>query len=174
MLENPYVAGHWRAEKVHGNSKMWKNVSAAADKVIRIMQELKEACSADKIFFATDFFSKYGTHSHDLHKWLPVDQLRIEFARVVKTLDAVTFDPLIDYPVATAANNSMAIAAVELTIMSRASSFLPIVKSGAFVDTIEKESQNPRVTASYFPHRVEHCQKLTPSIKHIQKWGLSW
>ena len=163
LLSAGFAAVHWRSEKVHltgPGARMWGDMRAAGDKIIAAIARVLKECKLAKVFLAVDFLS-HGTQSRaDATSTAGARRqagLMEQHRRILEAFDVVTFSPAEDFPVAFKASNAMALAAAELTIISRASVIVPVVRSGFFLDTAISESSRPVMTAQAALSRAAKC-----------------
>lgn len=191
LLETGFVAVHWRSEKMHNFAHLFQtdaSMDLFGDRVAFAIETASAWCrksggsddeseSVSTVYFGLDF-AEFGTSStkfggEKTRMWRQLE--RITARLVGQGYTVLRFDPAVDYPKAAAAGNNMAVAAAELTIMSRASIVLPLVKAGLYVGTLLNEHLIPTMTANT-PAQLSVCNldaKGTPKLlQHIQHYGL--
>lgn len=95
------------------------------------------ATTATKVFFAVDFLGTGSTTMNPNGNRMAT--LMKLYNLITSKYDVVTIDASRDLADVLAASNNMMIAAVEATIMVRATEFLPLVNRGSFVRMITDE-----------------------------------
>ena len=91
-----------------------------------------------------------------------------------KGYTVLLFDADQEYPRAAAVGNAMAVAAAELTILSRASYFVPLVHAGRFVITAQMENNQPFLTENVEP-RARICnvgKEESKLLNYVSHYGL--
>ena len=156
-LGRGYVAVHWRSEKQGYKDRLWKDVPGwTANALNRIRASLLDCTTDDesatttkalnRVFLAVDFF-EFGSQSTDERKEGDHRKILMDiYKKIEDEFEVIKFDAKVDYPHAFEAQNGMAIAAAEMTIMSMASRFVPLVKAGSFVIQVETERKHPDYT----------------------------
>ena len=158
----PFLALHWRSEKAHSSNGMWRNLTASGDAIIAAVSDALAHCRLTQVFLAVDFL-EHGSQS--LSKGAGWERrfgsaLVEQYRRIQTRFNSIHFQPEHDYKEAHSASNAMAIAAAELSIMSRAAAFVPIVGSGFFVTTVQDERRSPAITAQAGPLPTQAGQSL--------------
>lgn len=136
-LADGFVGVHWRSEKDRGWLK--QGVANTATRFIGMIRAALTAHNKTKIFVAVDFVGT-GSTTHN-----PSPKLMVALNEVLDMVSAAflttRFIPDIDFPEAVAAQNNMLIAATEATILFRATQFVPLKRSGSFVNLILNERE---------------------------------
>ena len=145
LLQTGYLAVHWRSEKQHGHDLVWRNATAWTEKVLHGINQTLSKCNLTRVFLAVDFLdfgSQSGAHKGGAQR----ETLLSTYFAIQTHFNTVVFDPAKNYPAAFAVNNAMAIAAVEMIIMSLSVAFHPLVGAGSFVLQTQQEHTHPQYT----------------------------
>lgn len=134
---------------------------ASGDRIIFAIQEALRICNLKIVYFGVDF-RKYGTSTKYKKNEGGNEAMNAQLDRITTQLESkgstvLLFDADKDYPRAAAVGNAMAIAAAELTVMSRASYFMPLVRAGRFALTVQMENNQPILTENVEP-RTRICR----------------
>ena len=163
LLEKGFVAVHWRSEKIHPDKRSLWALEDSTNRIAYATIKALKLCGLNYVYFGIDF-SKFGTSSMRT-KGDRVDHMFKQLERITHELEqkgytVLLFDAYVDYPRAASAGNGMAVAAAELTIMSRASLFVPLVKSGSFVQYIEMEATQNTKDPTTLTEYVRACVRV--------------
>lgn len=123
-LGGGFIRVHWRTER----DKMWmaRGVNSTAASFIAKIARALAKHGLSKVFLAVDFEAGRSTSFEPLRD----DQAEMKRAQLVEIIakltakfgELVRFDPAVDFPQATAANNSMLIAGTEASVLIQAAS----------------------------------------------------
>ena len=140
-----------RSEKLQYSTRNGKKLMENnGDQIVKNIRTRLGRCNLTKVFLAVDFDVHghgHGSQSMGNKKTAAGFQRKTNiYKRLADEFDLLTFDASVDYARAHAAQNSMAVAAAEMSILSAASSLYPLVDRGTFVAVVAREWAQPMLT----------------------------